>query len=66
MATKKDTSSDVVTSDVAGSTPLGDHTAADLLDSYSEAKNKPSPDSIAQEQTPPEGWPGTVRGGAGA
>lgn len=53
------TSKNVVTSDVASSTPLGDHTAADLADSYRDNPDKPSPDSIAQLQDPPKNWPGT-------
>jgi hypothetical protein len=62
MAAKnQDTAKDVVTSGASDTAPHGDHQAKDLLDSYSEAKDKPAPESVAQEQEPPENWPGTVR-----
>lgn len=58
---KAATSKDVVDSGNAGSAPLGDHTAADLADTYRDNPDKPAEDSIAQVQDPPKGWPGTVR-----
>lgn len=50
---------DVMTSGVAGSTPLGDHTAADLADTYRDNPDKPAADSVAQVQDVPNNWPGT-------
>jgi hypothetical protein len=60
MAEKKAPAAAAISSG-GDTTPHGDHTAADLADSYSEAKDKPSPESVAQEQEPPANWPGTVR-----
>lgn len=64
MAEKKAVTKDVVSSGNAGSTPTGDHTAADLEGTYRDNPDKPSEESIAQVQDPPEDWPGVTRGQA--
>lgn len=35
----------------------GDHTSKDLEGSYRENPDKPAPESVAQVQDVPEGWP---------
>ncbi len=45
----------------AGMVAIGDHTASELEGTYRDNPDKPAPESIAQVQDVPEGWPGTRR-----
>lgn len=45
----------------AGTVAIGDHTADKLADTYRDNPDKPAPESIAQVQDVPEGWPGANR-----
>ena len=45
----------------AGTVAKGDHTATELEGTYRENPDKPAPESIAQVQDVPDGWPGARR-----